>query len=142
MKSNRIVAAMLSGVLLFTVSCGSDGQDSGGGGGATKPPAVSDNGSNGGGGGDADNGHELFNASCASCHGQDAQNPPVGKDLAHSDFIRDSSFDDVMNVVLKGRPTSDALNTTGIDMPPKGGNPALSEDDVTDIVAYLKTLNP
>ena len=39
-----------------------------------------------------------------------------------------------------GRPTSDPANTTGVDMPPKGGNPSLSEEDIDHIVAYLRTV--
>jgi mono/diheme cytochrome c family protein len=27
-----------------------------------------------------------------------------------------------------------------VAMPPKGGNPALSEEDLADVVAYLRTL--
>ncbi|MCP4087133.1 MAG: cytochrome c, partial [Actinomycetia bacterium] len=30
---------------------------------------------------------------------------------------------------------------TGVDMPVKGGNPALSDEDLIDIVAYLKSIN-
>jgi disulfide bond formation protein DsbB len=39
-----------------------------------------------------------------------------------------------------GRPASDPLNTTGVDMPPRGGNPAFSDNDLKNIVAYLRTI--
>ena len=39
-----------------------------------------------------------------------------------------------------GRSTSDPANTTGVDMPPKGGNPALTDQDLLDIIAYIRTL--
>ena len=48
--------------------------------------------------------------------------------------------DDALAFVKKGRSTSDPLNTTKVDMPPKGGNPALSDDDVLDIISYLRFL--
>jgi cytochrome c5 len=35
----------------------------------------------------------------------------------------------------------DPLNTTGVAMPPKGGNPAMSEQDIADIVAYMRTIH-
>jgi disulfide bond formation protein DsbB len=35
---------------------------------------------------------------------------------------------------------SDPLNTTGIAMPPKGGNPALTDGQIVDIVAYLRSI--
>ena len=44
-------------------------------------------------------------------------------------------------MVMEGRPANDPLNTTKIVMPPKGGNPALSDKDVRDAVAYLRTIS-
>jgi disulfide bond formation protein DsbB len=32
------------------------------------------------------------------------------------------------------------LNTTGIAMPPKGGNAALTTKDIQDVVAYVRAL--
>jgi disulfide bond formation protein DsbB len=40
-----------------------------------------------------------------------------------------------------GRPAEHPDNESGITMPPKGGNPSLSDDDLADIAAYLRTLN-
>jgi disulfide bond formation protein DsbB len=40
----------------------------------------------------------------------------------------------------KGRPASDPANTTKVDMPPKGGNPALTDQDLADIVTYVRSL--
>ena len=48
---------------------------------------------------------------------------------------------DLVTLITSGRPASDPANSTGVDMPPKGGNPSLSEESIRDIVAYLKTLN-
>jgi disulfide bond formation protein DsbB len=42
--------------------------------------------------------------------------------------------------VTKGRDPSDPLSTTGVQMPPRGGNPALTDQDLADIVAYVRTL--
>jgi disulfide bond formation protein DsbB len=39
-----------------------------------------------------------------------------------------------------GRGVDDPANTTGVAMLPKGGNPGLSDQDLYDIVAYLRTL--
>ena len=47
----------------------------------------------------------------------------------------------MLEFVKVGRPTGDPLNTTGVDMPPKGGNPALSEEDLYDIVAYIRAIH-
>lgn len=94
----------------------------------------------GGGGGD---GKELYAATCASCHGPDAKGlEGLGKDLTESEFAIDLSDDDLVAFIKKGRSASDPENTTGVDMPAKGGNPALSDDDMHAIVTYLRTLEP
>jgi disulfide bond formation protein DsbB len=51
--------------------------------------------------------------------------------------LSDAEF---VSFVKNGRDITDPLNTTGLDMPPYGGNPALSEQDLFDIVAYIRTL--
>jgi len=129
MKSGLFVvfSVLVAGVLLS--ACG------GGGGAAsqpTEPPAVV---------GNADAGKTKFEGTCASCHGLDAKGlPNLGKDLTTSDFSKDLSDKDLIAFVMKGRSTSDPANTTGVDMPARGGNPALTETDLYDIVAYLRTL--
>lgn len=91
--------------------------------------------------GDATAGQVQFTATCASCHGPDAKGiPNLGKDLTTSEFVITTSDLDLVAFVTQGRSTSDPANTTGVDMPPKGGNPALSEQDIKDIVSYLRTL--
>jgi disulfide bond formation protein DsbB len=42
--------------------------------------------------------------------------------------------------VKTGRPPGDPANTTGVDMPPKGGNPTLTDQDLADIIAHIRTV--
>lgn len=87
-------------------------------------------------------GQELF-FQCAACHGPDGRGVAgLGKDLVESEFVHAKSDEELLDFVLTGRPIWDAENTTGIDMPPKGGNPALSNDEITAIIAYIRTLTP
>ena len=65
----------------------------------------------------------------------------LGKDLTTSEFVQEQSDDELVTFIKTGRPSSDPLNTTGIDMPPKGGNPALTDDDIYNIVAYLRSIH-
>jgi len=59
---------------------------------------------------------------CAGCHGVDATGVTgLGKNLVDSEFIAGISDADLAAFIKKGRPISDPANTTGIDMPPKGG---------------------
>ena len=87
-------------------------------------------------------GHDAFVASCSACHGAAGEGVAgLGKALAGSPFVREKTDAELMTFVKTGRPIWDPENTTGIDMPAKGGNPALTDDDLFAIVAYIRSLN-
>lgn len=91
--------------------------------------------------GDATAGEGKFVATCSACHGSDAKGlPNLGKDMTISEFIKGSTDAELLAFIKVGRSVSDPANTTGVDMPPKGGNPALSDQDLADIIAYIRTL--
>ena len=91
--------------------------------------------------GDATRGKTIFEGTCAACHGQDAKGVPgLGKDLTTSEFAIGKADAELVAFIKTGRPTSDPLNTTGVEMPPKGGNTALTDQDLADVVAYVRTL--
>jgi disulfide bond formation protein DsbB len=76
-----------------------------------------------------------------ACHGIDATGlPSLGKDLVTSSFVQGLGDDELATFIKTGRAVSDALNTTGLDMPGKGGNPMLSEADIRAIVAWLRSI--
>jgi len=86
-------------------------------------------------------GEQQFARVCTACHGPaGVGRAGLGKQLANSAFVQ--SLDDaaLLAFIKKGRYPGDPTNTTGVGMPAKGGNPALSEDDLLDIIAYLRTL--
>lgn len=89
-------------------------------------------------------GQELFVATCSACHGADAHGVVgLGKDLVASEFVHELTDADLLTFVKMGRPIWDAANTTGIDMPPKGGNPALTDEQILSIIAFIRSLqNP
>ncbi len=92
--------------------------------------------------GDAAAGKTKYASTCVSCHGPDAKGiPGLGKDMTISTYIKSTGDDDLVAFIAKGRPASDKANTTGVDMPPKGGNPAFAEKDLYDIVAFMRTLS-
>jgi len=86
-------------------------------------------------------GKQLYEQSCSACHGPDARGlPNLGKDLTTSTFAKGLSDDQLLDFVKKGRPVGDPANTTGVDMPPKGGNPALTDGQLKAIIVYIRTL--
>lgn len=91
--------------------------------------------------GDPQAGQAVFAGSCASCHGANAKGlPGLGKDLTTSEFVARLTDTELVKFIKVGRDTSDPANTTGVAMPPKGGNPALTDRDLYDVVAYLRKL--
>ena len=132
MKAIRTILVGLVLAALFITACG----------GGTATPAVS---------GDAQKyaslvgdgaaGKAKFEGTCAACHGLDAKGiPGLGKDLTTSEFAKGLSDAELILFITKGRPVSDSANTTGVDMPARGGNAALSDQDLADIIAYVRTL--
>ena len=91
--------------------------------------------------GDPVAGEQEYLNTCSSCHGPDAKGlPSLGKDLTTSTFFEGMDEEMFMEFIKVGRSTSDPANTTGVDMPPKGGNPALSDEDIVNIRAFIFSL--
>ena len=85
-------------------------------------------------------GQEKF-ISCVGCHGLDGTGlPGLGKDIVSSTFAQELNDDELLTFIKTGRSASDPLNTTGLDMPPKGGNEDLSDADIRAIVAWLRSI--
>ena len=90
---------------------------------------------------DLEKGKQLYLQTCSACHGPDAKGlPNLGKDLTASQFVKSKTDQELLEFVKVGRPAGDPLNTTGVAMPPKGGNPALTDEDILNIIAYIRTL--
>jgi len=90
--------------------------------------------------GDAAHGQEVF-ATCAACHGKDGGGVAgLGPNLRTSDFVAGLSDDELVKFIKTGRPVDDPQNTTGVAMPPSGGNPSLSDADLQDVVAFIRSL--
>lgn len=91
--------------------------------------------------GDPAKGKETFNTVCIACHGEGGVGiEGLGKPFTTSEFVATHTDEELLAFVKTGRPMSDPLNTTGVDMPPKGGNPALTDEQILDIIAYIRTL--
>ena len=129
MRSNirlTLAACVLAIAALVAVGCG--GGDGGGGG-----------------GGDADlvaKGEKLYQQTCATCHGADGHGmPKLGKDLHNNQFTMGLSDQEMLEFIVQGRPAYHPDNTQGVDMPPRGGNPVLTDEDILAIIAFQRTWN-
>jgi disulfide bond formation protein DsbB len=92
--------------------------------------------------GDAAKGKEMFATTCAACHGPAGDGVQgLGKDMTASEFIEGLTDAELLAFIKVGRGPTDPLNTTGVLMPPKGGNPALTDEQLMDIIAYVRQIH-
>ena len=126
--NNRSDTLALTLVALFTLlavlaACG------GGGGGTSSADAG------------VQEGKKHYDKVCATCHGKDANGlPKLGKGLRNNEFTKSQSDAELVEFLKLGRPATHPLNTTGVDMPPKGGDPTITDEDLQNVVAFLRTL--
>ena len=86
-------------------------------------------------------GRALYLRSCTLCHGPGGEGKPgLGRPLKDNDFIAIRSQRELVEFLKVGRRASDPANRSGVLMPPRGGNPRLSEADLAAISAYLQSL--
>jgi mono/diheme cytochrome c family protein len=87
-------------------------------------------------------GRITFLTVCAPCHGPTAQGiKGLGKPLIGSPFVNSQSDRALLAFLQTGRPVNDPLNTTGAAMPARGGRLSLTDDDLSNIIAYIRSLN-
>jgi putative heme-binding domain-containing protein len=77
--------------------------------------------------GDLEQGEQLYQANCVTCHGLEGDEVR-GTDLAHGQFRRASSDDDLIRIIRNGIP--------GTGMPANN----LSQNQAANIVGYLRSL--
>jgi len=76
--------------------------------------------------GDPIAGEKIFVSACAACHGQD---------MIHSEFIATRTDHELIEFIEVG-----GLPDEPLVMPPRGGNPTLTDENLDDIAAYLRSL--
>jgi disulfide bond formation protein DsbB len=86
-----------------------------------------------------EHGRSQFQTTCAACHGSNARGiPGLGKDLVAGEYVRVTSDEEMIQFIIEGRQAFDPANTTGVQMPPRGGNPMLTDEQIREIVVYLR----
>ncbi len=135
-KASLLAVLAVCMIGLALVACG------GGGGGGEAPPAAQEPQPTATAAGDAVAGKTQFDTVCIACHGPGGVGVEgLGKPFTTSEFLLTVDDQELLTFIKTGRPISDPANTTGVDMPPKGGNPALTDEQLMDIIAYIRTLH-
>lgn len=90
---------------------------------------------------EAASGKELTGQFCSACHGQDFEGVSgLGPSFYNDAFIRDHTEAELVAFIKEGRPADAPDNESGVAMPPYGGNPSLTDEQLSDIVSFFKTL--
>lgn len=91
--------------------------------------------------GDPAKGKTLFGITCMACHGPDGRGlPNLGLPLHTSEFVTSNTDQQIVDFIKVGRMPGTPGAKTMIPMPPKGGNPTLTDDQLHDIVAFIRQL--
>lgn len=141
MKNKYVFVAILALIVLSLAlaACGGGGGTAPSGGGDTVAQAPEPTTAPAG---DPVAGKTQFDTVCIACHGPGGVGVTgLGKPFTTSEFLLTVTDQELLEFVKTGRPISDPANTTGVDMPPKGGNPALTDAQIMDIIAYIRTLH-
>ncbi len=88
-----------------------------------------------------ENGATLYTQACASCHGEHGVGAEgLGTALANSPQVSGLTESEMFALIRDGR-AADALdNRTGIAMPPSGGQPNLTDEQIVEIILYINSL--
>jgi mono/diheme cytochrome c family protein len=90
---------------------------------------------------DPERGRAVFASTCVTCHGQHGQGMPnQGIQIRRSKFIAEKTDQELLEYLKVGRPINSPDNKSGILMPPRGGNSALDDAQLKDVVAFLRVL--
>lgn len=87
-------------------------------------------------------GQKWFNQACASCHGFNGQGMPrQGTTLRLSSFVGNHSDEELVAFIKTGRTANDPASLMKLPMPPKGTNPGLTDEQLRQIVVYIRQLH-
>ena len=86
--------------------------------------------------GDPVAGEKIYASACTSCHGPKGLGiQGLSGDLTQSELIASKTDPELVEFIRVGGEPDQPLV-----MPPKGGAPSLTDQNLVDIVAYLRTL--
>lgn len=86
-------------------------------------------------------GQRWFSQSCATCHGMTGQGMPhQGANLRTSQNLAKATDDELFELIRDGRQPTDPKSIMKLPMPPRGGNPSMTDGQIRQIMAYLRQM--
>ncbi len=83
----------------------------------------------------ADDGEVIYQQTCIACHSANGKGViPGTPDLTDTEGVLAKSDEELIANIINGYQTPGSP----MAMPPKGGNPNLSEQDIRDVVEYMR----
>lgn len=88
-------------------------------------------------------GERIFSSVCTACHGFNGGGiAGLGPSFIGNEFVNTHSNLELLEFIKVGRAVTDPANKSGVAMPPRGGNPSLTDEDLAAVIVYLRSLNP
>ena len=123
-------AALATVVLTAIAAAGVGGCDGGGGSASSAGPEDP-----------VGKGQRLYAQACATCHGFTGQGMPhQGAALRTSPFVASQTDGELVEFVKAGRTPEDPKSTMKLLMPPKGGVPGMTDQQLQQVVAFLRRM--
>ena len=86
-------------------------------------------------------GKVVYNKTCIACHGEGGVGVEnLGKNWIVSEFIKNSSDAELLAFIREGRTMDDPKSAGNAPMPPSGGDPTLSDEDLNNVIVYMRSL--
>ncbi len=86
--------------------------------------------------GDARHGKEVYQSTCIACHGEDGAGAiPGTPNFKEKSGVLAKSDEVLIRNMIEGYESPGSM----MAMPPFGGDPDLSEQDIADVLAYIRS---
>jgi hypothetical protein len=87
-------------------------------------------------------GKGWFQLTCVTCHGPTGEGlNNLAPSLKDSEFLKTADPVAINVLIRRGRAVTDPANKSGKPMPPRGGDPKITDEMVADLVAYVMSFH-
>lgn len=89
-------------------------------------------------GGNPADGDQIFNSICSSCHGERGITEIPGIPVFAKGERMNKTDEQLKKSIKNG--VNNPNNPAGMAMPPYGGGPAMNDKQISDVIAFIRTL--